>query len=87
MKYNAMPGSIIIRIPQKEDTTVTASGIVLANKQDVAGVVTAEVLSVGDTERTDVKVGDKIVFPTSSGLLIDKNIYYLKYDDICAVIA
>jgi len=86
MKYKAMPGSIIIKTEGKESVTQTQSGLVLVEKADRGVTEVAEVLSVGDI-RADIKEGTKILFPTSTGMKIDKNIYYLKYEDICAIIA
>lgn len=85
MKYKAMPGSVIIKIKDTESVSTTTSGLIVVNKADRATTEVAEVLSVGD-EREDIKEGTKILFPTSTGLKIDKNIYYLKYEDICAII-
>ena len=85
MKYKAMPGSIIIQTDGKEAVSQTASGLVLVEKADRGATEVAVVLSVGDV-RNDIKEGTKILFPTSTGLKIDKNIYYLKYEDICAIV-
>lgn len=80
-----MPGSIIIQTDGKEAVSQTASGLVLVEKADRGTTEVAVVLSVGDV-RDDIKEGTKILFPTSTGLKIDKNIYYLKYEDICAIV-
>lgn len=85
MKYKAMPGSIIIRTDGKEAVSQTASGLVLVEKAERGITEVAVVLSVGDV-RDDIKEGTKILFPTSTGMKIDKNIYYLKYEDICAIV-
>lgn len=85
MKYKAMPGSIIIRTEGKESVTQTQSGLVLVEKAERGVTEVAEVISVGDI-RDDIKEGTKILFPTSTGMKIDKNIYYLKYEDICAIV-
>lgn len=80
-----MPGSIIIQTDGKEAVSQTSSGLVLVEKADRGTTEVAVVLSVGDV-RDDIKEGTKILFPTSTGLKIDKNIYYLKYEDICAIV-
>lgn len=80
-----MPGSIIIQTDGKEAVSQTASGLVLVEKADRGTTEVAVVLSVGDV-RDDIKEGTKILFPTSTGLKIDKNIYYLKCEDICAIV-
>lgn len=85
MKYKAMPGSIIIQTDGKEAVSQTASGLILVEKADRGTTEVAVVLSVGD-DRDDIKEGTKILFPTFTGLKIDKNIYYLKYEDICAIV-
>lgn len=85
MKYKAMPGSIIIRTEGKESVTQTQSGLVLVEKAERGVTEVAEVISVGDI-RDDIKEGTKVLFPTSTGMKIDKNIYYLKYEDICAIV-
>ena len=85
MKYKAMPGSIIIRVKDTESVSATNSGLIVVNKRDVSTTEVAEVLSVGD-ERDDLKPGSKILFPTATGLKIDKGVFYLKYEDICAII-
>lgn len=87
MIYNAMPGSIIIKTTPKASTTTTESGLTLITKQSESSIEIAEVISVGDADRVDIKVGDKVVFPNTTGLKIAENIYYLRYDDICAVLA
>ena len=86
MKYNAMPGSVIIKIEAKQQVSQTQSGLVLVESESRSSTEVAEVISVGD-ERDDIKVGTKILFPTSTGLKIDKTTYYLKYEDICAIIS
>ena len=85
MKYNAMPGSIIVQINDKQAITELASGILLAESPEKSGVEVAEVIAVGDS-REDIVVGSKILFPTATGLKIEKNIFYLKYEDICAIV-
>lgn len=85
MNYKAMPGSIIIQIEEKAQVNKQESGLFLVEKVEKAGTTVADVLSVGD-EREDLKAGMKILFPTNTGLLIDKNIYFLKYEDICAIV-
>lgn len=85
MKYKAMPGSIIIRTEGKESVTQTQSGLVLVEKAERGVTEVAEVISVGDI-RDDIKEGTKVLFPTSTGMKIDKNVYYLKYEDICAIV-
>lgn len=86
MKYKAMPGSIIIKTDAKDSvTTQTSSGLVLVETAAKGTTEVAEVISVGDI-REDIKEGTKILFPTSTGMKIDKNIFYLKYEDICAII-
>jgi len=85
MKYNAMPGSIIIQMDEKAKVTETASGLVLVEQGDKSTTTVAEIISVGD-EREDLKVGMKVLFPNNTGLKIGKNIYYLKYEDICATV-
>ena len=87
MKYNAMPGSIIIQIADVSDVVKThSSGLMLVEKTNAATTTVADVLSVGD-EREDLKPGMKILFPSNTGLMIAKNIYYLRYEDICATIS
>lgn len=85
MIYNAMPGAVIIKIEQKTEITTRESGLLLVEKQDKSATTVAEIISVGDI-REDLKVGMKILFPSNTGLQIAKNIYYLKYEDICATI-
>lgn len=81
-----MPGSIIIKIESVEDVVKTAaSGLLIVQKVDAATTTVAEIISVGD-ERDDLKVGMKILFPSNTGLMIAKNIYFLRYEDICATI-
>ena len=86
MKYKAMPGSVIIKIDEKEQVEQRESGLLLVTKDKHSATEVAEVLSVGD-ERDDIKVGSKILFPPTTGLNIGKGIYYLKYDDICAIVS
>lgn len=86
MKYKAMPGSIIICTEDKDSVSQTASGLVIVEKAERSATEVATVLSVGDV-RADIKEGTKILFPTSTGMKIDKNIYYLKYEDICAIVS
>jgi co-chaperonin GroES (HSP10) len=85
MKYKAMPGSVIIQTNKKDEMQQTASGLFLPETANKSSTEIAEILSVGD-ERDDLKAGGKILFPTSTGLKIANNIYYLKYEDICAII-
>lgn len=80
-----MPGSIIIKVKGKESVSQSASGLIVVEKSELGTTEIAEVLSVGDV-RDDIKQGTKILFPTSTGLKIDKNTYYLKYEDICAIV-
>lgn len=87
MQYKAMPGSIIISVPEKDEkVSKTESGLFLVNKQEVGTTEIAEVISVGD-ERDDIKEGTKVLFPTSTGLKIASGIYYLRYEDICAIVS
>ena len=86
MNYKAMPGSVIIKINEKADVETRDSGIMLVTKEKYGATEVAEVLSVGD-ERDDLKVGMKILFPPTTGLNISKGIYYLKYEDICAIVS
>lgn len=86
MKYTAMPGSIIIKTETDDaKVTTTASGLAIVQNVERGATEIAEVLSVGD-KRDDIKEGTKVLFPTSTGLKIAKNTYYLKYDDICAIV-
>lgn len=85
MNYKAMPGSIIIKVNIREEMEQTQSGLVLITKDKMGATEVAEVLSVGD-ERDDIKVGTKVLFPPTTGMSIGKGIYYLKYEDICAII-
>lgn len=86
MEYKAMPGSIIIQIDApKEQVSARDSGLFVVEKPELGHTTVAKVLSVGD-EREDLKAGMSILFPTATGLKIDKTIYYLKYEDICAII-
>lgn len=86
MIYNAMPGAVIIKINAKAGITTRESGLVLVEKTDKATTTIAEIISVGDV-REDLKVGMKILFPSNTGLMIAKDTYYLKYEDICATVA
>lgn len=85
MIYTAMPGSVILKVTEQSKVEQLESGIVMVSKADTASTEVAEVLSVGDV-RDDLKAGTKILFPTSTGLKISKGIFYLKYEDICAII-
>lgn len=86
MKYKAMPGSIIIKAESDDaKVTTTASGLAIVQNVERGTTEIAEVISVGD-EREDIKEGTKVLFPTSTGLKIAKDIYYLKYEDICAIV-
>lgn len=85
MKYKAMPGSIIIRVKEQESVDKRESGLFVVESKQKAAVEVAEVVAVGD-EREDILVGTKIVFPTSTGLKIDSTHYYLKYEDVCAIV-
>lgn len=85
MEYKAMPGSIIIKIDGKEQVETRASGLVVVESAATGTTTVAKILSVGD-ERDDLKVGMSILFPSSTGLKIDKNVYYLRYEDICAIV-
>ena len=80
-----MPGSIIIKVNIREELEQTQSGLVLITNDKMGATEVAEVLSVGD-ERDDIKVGTKVLFPPTTGMSIGKGIYYLKYEDICAII-
>lgn len=84
-EYKALRGTIIIRANVQENVSKTDSGLFIVKKEDRETIEVADVISVGE-DITDIKVGDKILFPTSTGLRIDKNIFYLKYEDICAKI-
>lgn len=86
MNYKAMPGSIIIEVEEKTQVSKQESGLFLVEKTEKAGTTIANVISVGD-EREDLKEGMKILFPTNTGLLIAKNTYFLKYEDICAIVS
>ena len=81
-----MPGSVIIKTEDKEQVTQRQSGLVLVESSDKSSTTIAEVISVGDI-RDDIRVGTKLIFPTNTGLMIAKNIFYLKYEDICAVVS
>lgn len=81
-----MPGSVIIKTEGKEQVTQRQSGLMVVEAADRSATTIAEVISVGDV-RDDIKVGTKLIFPTSTGLMIAKNIFYLKYEDICATVS
>ncbi len=85
MIYNAMPGSVIIEIDEKAQVSETKSGLFVVEKADQNNTTVAKILSVGDV-RDDLKPGMEILFPHNTGLKIAKNTFYLKYEDICAVI-
>lgn len=85
MTYNAMPGSVIIRVEEQEVVNERESGLVVVETKQKAAVEVAEVVAVGDS-REDIKVGTKILFPTTTGLKLDSTHYYLKYEDICAIV-
>lgn len=85
MNYKAMSGSVIIKINGLETVSKRDSGLVVVSDTGHSkGTVLAEIISVGD-ERDDLKVGMKLLFLPSTGMLIAKNTYYLKYEDICAI--
>lgn len=80
-----MPGSIIIKTNPKDSTTKSDSGLIVVESVNKSSTEVAEIISVGD-DRDDLREGTKILFPTSTGMKLDKNIFYLKYEDICAII-
>lgn len=85
MKYTALTGSIIIQTNIHDEPVQNNSGLFVMESKTKATTQIAEIISVGD-ERDDLKIGMKILFPTDTGLKLDKGIYYLKYDDICAIV-
>lgn len=86
MNYRAMPGSILIKVDEQEHVKKSDSGLLyMVESTEKRAVTVSEIIAVGD-DREDLKPGMKIVFPTNTGLKIDKHVYYLKYEDICAVL-
>lgn len=86
MNYKAMPGSVILKVTVKDEIEQRESGLFLVTKEKMNSTEIAEVLSVGD-ERDDIRVGTKVLFPPTTGMSIGKGIYYLKYEDICAIVS
>lgn len=83
--YKALSGRVIIKADIKGQVSERESGLVVVKQTEDTTAIVAEILSVGD-ERDDLKVGMKILFPPNTGMKIEKNIFYLKYEDICVIV-
>ena len=80
-----MRGTLILSAPEKDRIEERESGLLVANAKDTGSTEVATVLSAGE-ECGDIVDGSKILYQTNTGFRLDKGVFYLKYEDVIAVI-
>lgn len=85
MTYKAMRGTLILSAKEAERIEQRDSGLLIANAKDAGSTEIATVLSAGE-DCGDITDGSKILYQTNTGFRLEKGIFYLKYEDVIAII-